>query len=322
MKNDNSKIKSFLKLPYAALAVGAVVVVVAAITSACVFSAKKSPSAESSDTDTVEEVEFVTSTTPEHSSVENGGDFSIDFTELEPEIDGIITDIQARAGGEWSVYIKVPKTGDYLSVNQQPYQAASVIKIFIMGAVYDQYDEILEYYSGSYSKEEIDGFIRDMITVSDNECADILVRMLGRGSQDAGKEAVNEFCRNNGFTNTSMNRMMGDMNIYSDNYTTTEDCAKFLEMAYSAEFEHSRDMLDLLIDQERDWKIPAGIPNNVRVANKTGELDDVQNDVAIVFTKYPYIFCVISDGVEDYQPPIDAIVEMSSVVYEYISESM
>lgn len=245
-------------------------------------------------------------------------EYEFSFDGLEKEIDEIISETQSTVGGEWSVYVTVPKTGDIMSINQEPMQAASVIKLFIMGAVYEEYDEITEY----YQYDDIDGLLESMITISDNEAADLLVTMLGRGDASVGRSVVNDFCKKYSFTKTTMDRMMADDNIYSDNYTTTEDCAKFLLMLYNSEFKHSKDMLDLMKGQTRRNKIPEGIPDSVMVLNKTGELDDVQNDVAIVFSKTPYIICVISDGVEDYQTPIDAIADISETTYVYIKDNM
>ena len=239
---------------------------------------------------------------------------TFDLSKLEPEIEAIIADIQSQVSGEWSVYITIPKTGDTLSINQKKMQAASVIKLFIMGAVYEQYDELKE----AYPYDDVDGLIESMITISDNVAADLLVCMLGRGDNVAGRAIVNEFCEKYGFENTSMDRMMGDDNIYSDNFTTTEDCAKIMQMMYEGEFEHSKEMLDYMSASTRKTKIPAGVPETVRTANKTGELDDVQNDTAIIFTKYPYIISVMADGVWAYQEPIDAIVEISKTTYDYI----
>ena len=48
----------------------------------------------------------------------------------------------------------------------------------------------------------------------------------------------------------------------------------------------------LLLGQERDYKIPAGVPEHVTVANKTGETDTCQHDAAIVFGESATISCV------------------------------
>lgn len=244
-------------------------------------------------------------------------DESIPLDDLQPEIESIIADVKDIVGGEWSVYITIPKTGDTLSINQRKMQAASVIKLCVMCAVYEDYSRITEQYGEYY---DIDELIESMIVISDNEAADLLVYLLGEGDNVEGRKKVNEFCKNNGLANTSMDRMMGDYNISSDNYTTTEDTAKLLQMIYEGKYEHSKEMLHLLGNQDRKHKIPAGVPDNVRTANKTGELEDVQNDAAIIYTKYPYIITVMADGIVDYQIPIDAIVDISAAAYNYISE--
>lgn len=293
------------------------VLAVASVSVATVTVLSEKDSRNDSDSQTVSENEDITELDLEINAEadEVSSEDSIDLTALQPDIEAIISDIQNEAGGEWSAYITIPKTGDTISINQQKMQAASVIKLFVMGAVYEQYDEIKE----AYPYNDVDGLIESMITISDNEATDLLVCMLGRGDNAEGRAVVNAFCEKYGFENTSMDRMMGDDNIYSDNYTTTEDSAKILQMMYEGKFEHSKEMLDYLSAQTRTLKIPEGVPDSVRTANKTGELDDVQNDSAIVFTKYPYIISVMSDGVWAYQEQIDVIVDISKLTYEYIA---
>ena len=90
-------------------------------------------------------------------------------------------------------------------------------------------------------------------------------------------------------------------------------------MVLQGELPHSKDMIKYLMAQDRRNKIPDGVPKNVKCANKTGELEDVENDAAIVFAAKPYILCVMADGVGDYQPPIDAISDISTVTYNYVA---
>ena len=42
-------------------------------------------------------------------------------------------------------------------------------------------------------------------------------------------------------------------------------------------------MLNLLSNQENTWKIPQGLPDGIKSANKTGETDQDQHDIAIVY---------------------------------------
>ena len=269
----------------------------------------------------------MTSDTPDGAIEAMFGSFVVEDTvgdiidmekELKPDIDEVLDEIKARCGGEWSVYVTVPSTGDVLSINQKKLQAASVIKLFVLCAVYDEYDALCK----DYPDLDVDELCESMITISSNEDADLLVLMLGRGDAAAGRAKVNDYCKRLGLKNTVMDRMMGDDNIYFDNYTTTEDTAKLLEMILNGDFKHSKDMLRFLQNQTRKMKIPAGVPKNITTANKTGELDDVQNDAAIIYAGRPYIICVMSDGINDYQPPMDAITDISTITYNYLAPKL
>ena len=76
-------------------------------------------------------------------------------------------------------------------------------------------------------------------------------------------------------------------------------------------------MLELLKKQENTTKIPAGIKDEVETANKTGETDEDQHDIAIVYgPKTTYILCVMS---EDSANAIANIRSISKVVYNYLN---
>ena len=79
--------------------------------------------------------------------------------------------------GNWSVYVKDLKTGDVLSINETSMYPASVIKLFVMEAVY----------AGAAEKKislnsYVNGLLDSMITISDNESYNELVRTVGQGS--------------------------------------------------------------------------------------------------------------------------------------------
>ena len=79
--------------------------------------------------------------------------------------------------GNWSVYVKDLKTGDVLSINETSMYPASVIKLFVMEAVYAGAAEKKISFS-SYVNTLLDS----MITISDNESYNELVRTVGQGS--------------------------------------------------------------------------------------------------------------------------------------------
>ena len=79
-------------------------------------------------------------------------------------------------------------------------------------------------------------------------------------------------------------------------------------------------MLNLLLAQERRYKIPAGLSSGVKSGNKTGETDSYQHDAAIVYgKKTDYVICVFSrTGSEGYAIP--RIKSISGTVYNYLNK--
>lgn len=240
-------------------------------------------------------------------------DISQTMNELQDSLYVFLSE-HVKEGENWSVAVEDISTGKGIRIQDQQMQAASLIKLFIMGKVYEEYESLLKTYSG----EDLDRLLYDMITVSDNDAANTLVGYLGDGDSAAGMEAVNEFCRENGFENTVMGRLLLAPADHGDNLTSVGDCTAFLRMAQSGEFPEGEKMMDLLKQQQRTHKIPSGIPENVTVANKTGELGDVENDAAVVFADSPYILCVMSENLQDVGSAQACIAQISSQVYSIL----
>lgn len=240
-----------------------------------------------------------------------------DLTILEDQLDAMLAQTREAAGGRWAVHIKNLNSTIFTERDDSPMRAASLIKLFIMGAVYEQYETL----SQANGKETVDEFLNIMITVSDNNAANQLVTMLGDGDSAAGRQVVSAYCEEHGYLNTSMGRMLLEESTTGENYTSVGDCAKFLETLYLKEFEHWEEMLGLLKGQQRRNKIPALIPEGVEIANKTGELTGVENDVAIVYgDENPYIICFMTDGLTDSSTAVECIAEMSGNIYGFFNQ--
>lgn len=113
---------------------------------------------------------------------------------------------------------------------------------------------------------------------------------------------------------------MLESNAQADNYTSVEDCGRFLREIYEGSLDGADEILECLREQERVGKIPAGVPSDVETANKTGELDDVENDAAIIYGENgDYILCVMMSQLVDAGAGRAAIIQLSSAVYEYMS---
>lgn len=195
-------------------------------------------------------------------------------------------------------------------------EAASLIKLFVAGTVYEQQDNLAgqENYTG-----ETEALVRSMIRVSDNDAANTLVRRLGSGDAAAGMQKVNDYCAEHGYSDTHMGRLLLDFNASDDNYTSPKDCVKFLESIKNNEIAGASQILAYMKEQERRGKIPAGLPEGTMCANKTGELEDAEHDAAIVSTdKGDYAICVMSSGLNDTAAARGKIVEISGLVYQSV----
>ena len=231
---------------------------------------------------------------------------------------------------QWAVSVLDLKNGAEGDLNGDVKMAsASVMKVFLMATIYDRvcypasedrHISFEESYNG-----ELKQLITDMITVSDNTAANTLLERLGNGDATAGMEVVNEFCQENGYTQTSFGRKFLEAPATGDNWTSANDCRNLLASIYQGtcvNAEASRKMLEYLKNQTRTGKIPAGISDpDAITANKTGELAGdygqyVENDIAVVeHGDHAYILCVLSEDLQDNGTAISRIQELSAQVY-------
>ena len=216
--------------------------------------------------------------------------------------------------GQWSAYIKNLKTGEITDINgDNKMTSASIIKLFVMAAAYDQ---INKGQVSEANKTTILNNMRNMITISDNDATNAIVAALGNGDEEAGRAIINNYASSEGYSETSINRSLGQSSRGSvENYTSAKDVSNLLEKIHNGEIDNSDEMLNLLKAQTRTSKIPAGVPDGVTVANKTGELGDVQNDAAIVYSGGDYVIVTLSEGVSESEG-IDTIKNISKMTYE------
>lgn len=233
------------------------------------------------------------------------------LADLTSQLEKNYTDPLEQQGELWAIAAMDLKTQAYSTVNaEQSMQSASVIKAFIMAAVYDKliYPDEGTTVSSDY-ESTLKPLLTSMITVSDNDSANELVRKLGGGDFQAGAAIVNAFCQERSYTSTHLGREFLASDPTDDNYTSASDCCRLLSDIYNSSLvnaEASAEMLALLTSQTKTAKIPAGVPSGTATANKTGELADsgklgvVENDIAIVFDKeHPYVLCVLSNNIQN-----------------------
>ena len=79
-------------------------------------------------------------------------------------------------------------------------------------------------------------------------------------------------------------------------------------------------MVDVLDDQAFNEMIPAGLPDGVRVAHKTGEITEVHHDAAIVYPEgaAPYVLVILTEGLADHAESARLGAEVSRAVYDVL----
>ncbi|MBQ9063969.1 MAG: serine hydrolase [Blautia sp.] len=250
---------------------------------------------------------------------ENNSDESLD--ELMAQIQGNIP----AGNGNWACYVCDLQGETEDSFNNAQMQSASLIKLYIMGAVYEKYDAL----AATYGADSLYSLLHSMIIVSSNEAANTLTTYLGGGDAAAGRAAVNAFCAEHGYVNTHMGRMLLASNEFDDNYTSVEDCGHFLREVYEVSngtrtdstLAHCNEMFDHLKAQECRNKIPAQMPAGVKVANKTGELGDVENDAGIIYDtgKKDIVIVFMAQNLSAVGTAQGVIASNSAAIYNYFN---
>ena len=286
-------------------------------------------SSDSADSASADSKDSTASTQEEGTlSPSSGSDTCTDKSDS--SMDNLLGQVQSLLptdNGTWAVYVCNLAKNTEGAINDQQMQAASLIKLYIMGAVYEDYDKL----SSVYGKDTLDNNLNSMITVSDNDAANTLVNYLGSGDDAAGMARVNKFCQDHGYTSTSMGRLLLADNSNGDNYTSVKDCGKFLKTIYQQDKGASSEdtlagaeyMYHLLKMQTRQNKIPAQMPSGVKVANKTGELDTVENDAGIIYDTakgIDLVVCFMSQDLTDTAAAQNTIAQDSRAIYGYYNE--
>lgn len=194
--------------------------------------------------------------------------------------------------------------------NADSFISASVIKVFIMAYVYDNNLALDEKIAGETTQE----LLRRMIQLSDNQATNTLIEFLGMDN-------LNHYFEEQGYKGTKLQRKMLDEQARMnglENYTSVEDSMGFLKKMYAHqnEWPYSQ-MLEIMSAQTIRTKIPSKLPSEVKVANKTGELTTVENDIGLVLDpKKPFAIVILTNDVYDSSAMREAIGQFSLQAFE------
>jgi len=166
-------------------------------------------------------------------------------------------------------------------------------------------------------KITISKLITLMITLSDNTAANMIITKLGR-------EYINKKFKKIGLKQTVLNRLIMDLSARKkgiENYTSIQDLVSLLKRIYYKTLinkEYSETMLDILLKQKVNDRIPKYLPKNIRIAHKTGLEKHIVGDIGIVFApNCDYILAAAVTGGNSYKKAKEIIAKISLAAYEY-----
>ena len=168
-----------------------------------------------------------------------------------------------------------------------------------------------------YTLEEL---LNLMIVYSDNTATNVLIDYLGM-------EDINIRIRELGFEKSILQRKMMDFasaRAGKENYTTPGEMAEFLQRLYDCNLlgEGFDDiMLKIMKGQADETMMRDHMPDEIPIARKSGELDCLDHDIAIVFgEKTDYIYCYFGWNAESNNEARQLLGVTSKIVYDFLED--
>ncbi|MBF6613327.1 MAG: serine hydrolase [Chloroflexi bacterium] len=254
--------------------------------------------------------------------------------EPDSQLQAIVEDVVGNLGGDWGVAVKKLDTGQFAAFNGDKQQiSASLYKMWVLNELYRQVkagivslDDTSDVTSEDAYFDSIQGNLALdvgttltlrraaylMVTVSDNTAAAFLVRVLG-------PDNINRFMKQNGLDNSLL-----DWTGVGDNLTTPIDMMREMEMIATSQMvdaDSSKQMIEMMLDQQINNLIPPGLPDGVPYAHKTGALDLQLHDAGIVYgPSGPFVIVAMASNMDSYQTVYDKMPELATRVYNYFND--
>src|SRR5258707_3064264 len=255
------------------------------------------------------------------------------------KLDSTIQTEARSLDGILGVYILDLTTGNTITLNaDEVFPTASSIKIAILAELYHQVQQGKLSLSDAYVLQSADlvggsGIagsltpgvtrltLRDvaalMISVSDNSMTNVIINRIGM-------ENVNSLLDSLGLTHTRLRRKMMDVKAAAEgreNVSTPREMALLLEALYHGKVlnkQFTDDFFNLLSVHKESY-IPRNLPEDLRVANKPGELEGVRTDSGIVFIgKRPYIISVMTTYLRRERDRRGSITRISDAAHQKV----
>ena len=160
--------------------------------------------------------------------------------------------------------------------------SASLIKVFVMLAVFDQIAR-----QELQVTPDLERSLYRMIAISDNRATNHLILRLGKGDPTQGIVAVNALLQKMGFQGTRLRELIPEGGKTYANQTTVSDATHFFRLLYEQKLispQYSQKMNEILLKNIHDRIRTAQIKKDgIAVADKTGYVRGLNGDCGIVY---------------------------------------
>lgn len=255
------------------------------------------------------------------------------------QLQAALASVPSYAPGHVALEIKDLATGYTSGVNANAVMpAASTIKVPIMVEVFRQMEagkfdlnrrvhleaSDRDWGSGDIADAPLgSGFavsqlLTQMITVSDNTAANMLIRLVGRSN-------INTEMSDLGLHHTHLADYIrtAEWSVRRTLRTTPADMVSLLsDMAKHQLIDEwsSREMIGILEHQQINTLLPVPLPDDILIAHKTGSFDDTLNDVGIVFGQEPYVIAVMTTDLPSLSSGRTFIRHISKMAYTRLQQ--
>lgn len=269
----------------------------------------------------------------------------------------IVQDNLQGQTGEYAVWIEELKGTASAVLNEDlekysfndddPFPAASLYKLILLSAVYQQIEEgvlkkeeilsatkthLSEVYGGidfgyenfgrkiEYPVEEA---LERVGRISDNFAAILLAEKL-RENSDQWQESGVKISSDDPLALMAEKLGLKQTVFGINSQTSASDMAIFLKALSGGQVvskTSSEEIIKVLGLSQINDRIPALLPEEVRVVHKTGELSGVRHDVGIVYLKdHPYIIVLLSKDLPFEDEGVQTLSNLSKAVFDYFSQ--
>ena len=153
-----------------------------------------------------------------------------------------------------------------------------------------------------------------MVAVSDNSATNVLIDRVGM-------ENVNALMDSMGLTHTRLRRKMMDLKAAGEgreNISTPAEMMTLLENLYRGKVLNKgmTDAFFVMLSTHKNGFLTRDLPDDLKIANKPGELEGVRNDSGVVFVENrPYVLCVMTTYLHRERDGVEAIGTISGNAY-------